>query len=200
MAEPLLERAKRAVKVLWGKSDCVKLIRYQAVNWEFGGVTGTAAGVSIAVGTLRAAHTELVAPTQYAQALDDMQFNLCLERDQYSADSPTREWINRQRLAAMGAILYFGIALQAFEADPEAGRPHLTEATEAIKKLARALARGPPKTGAPYSFKKGWTSQEAVKRESIPVESFDILGVPQATKREVDSVLDTLDLDPTEFY
>ena len=149
VAEPLLDRVRRALGIVWGHSDCVKLIQYQGTNVEFSGVAGTVGPFKASIAALKTQHVELVAATDAAVQLDTTQYLLCLDRDEYPKGNPTREWINQKRRAAMGAILYFATAFQAFVADHDTGRSELDKAMAIIRDLAQSMSGGGPSPGAP---------------------------------------------------
>jgi hypothetical protein len=144
LLETFRDRTKRALKVLLGRSDCVKLIQFQGTTYEFTPIEGVIAGASISVGKLKTAPVELVAVTRSAVQLDNTQFLLCRDKDQYPEKSPVRQWINEKRMAAMGTILYFASALETFAVDETQGREDLREAMGMIKDLARSMGKGPP--------------------------------------------------------
>ena len=144
MPGALVDRVRRSLAILLGRSDCVKLIHYQGTDVEFIGVQGVGGPVKFSLGSLKTTHVELIAATESAIQLDNTQYFLCRERDEYPKGTPARDWINQKRIAAMGAILLFASAFQVFVVNPDAAREDLQRALKMIRVLAESMGKGPP--------------------------------------------------------
>lgn len=161
---------KEALRELFSRAECHKLIRYDQRTIRFKSLGAGYGEAKFSLGEFQTEVKKIRAASELADALDDYQYNMCTSTRSLRRDDPDWKKFFNWRMAAISLLTAVRTTLAAFKIDPHGQRKNLYSVVKDMQKFMTTIAKEAMRpTVAAVRRRKTSKAIERKRREAISI-------------------------------